>query len=437
MIAPMQEKETEKPPSSGPRPARPWRVAVLANIKEHDKPLPADVPPDAGADFDYIETINHIRGAIESDGHWTMFISADRNLPYALKAAQPDICFNIAEGLHGDAREAQVPALLEMLRIPYTGSRVMTNAISLDKTLTKRIWRDRRLPVAPFQEFFTGDEPLRPELRFPLFVKPAREGTGMGVDRNAIVNTEAELRERARYIVTMYRQPALVETFLSGREFTIGVMGRPDAPLYSPHPEWYDADGFHHFPILELDSSRSITPGIYGLEAKAQSVGDEGAPGYLCPAEVDPELAKKLHHFAMRAHFLLGALDISRTDIRLDAEGQPRLMEINPLPGLTPGYSDLCLQAAADGISYEDLILEILYLGASRWGMLEPHEIPLRMKKRSSASNGKSSATQPRPAENPPTPAKSAETAPPAKSTEPAKPVESAKPVEPAKPAKS
>lgn len=404
-----QEKESEKPPDLHPRPARPWRVAVLANIKERDKPLPPDVPPDAGADFDYIETINHIRAAIETDGHWTMFLPADGNLPYALKTAKPDICFNIAEGLWGDAREAHVPALLEMLRIPYTGSRVQTNAISLDKTLTKRIWRDRRLPVAPFQEFYTGDEPLRSELRFPLFVKPAREGTGMGVDKNAIVNTEAELRERAKYVIGMYRQPALVETFLSGREFTLGVLGRSDALLYSPHPEWYNPDGFHHFPILELDSSRSITPGIYGLEAKAQAVGNEGAPGYICPAEVDPELAKKMHHFALRAHVLLGALDISRTDIRLDSDGQPRLLEINTLPGLTPGYSDLCIQTSAEGISYEDLILEILYLGASRWGMLEPHEIPPRKKRyyaRSTNGHAKTLEHPPEggPSEAPPTP---------------------------------
>ena len=206
----IQEKESEKPPSSHPRLARSWRVAVLANIKEHGKPLPPDVPPDAGADFDYIETINHIRAAIETDGHKTIFIQADSKLPYALKEAKPDICFNIAEGLGGDAREAQVPALLEMLKIPYTGSRVLTNAISLDKTLTKRIWRDRRLPVAPFQEFNFGDEPLRPELRFPLFVKPAREGTGMGVDARAIVNNEAELRERVEYVVTHRGKPVAV-----------------------------------------------------------------------------------------------------------------------------------------------------------------------------------------------------------------------------------
>jgi D-alanine-D-alanine ligase len=365
----------DKPPSR--RMKRYWKVAVLANIKDDLTVKPEGVPPDAFADFDHIETIDAIRAALETDGHETTFIQADTDLPYALKEDRPDICFNIAEGLGGDAREAQVPALLEMLSIPYTGSRVLTNGISLDKTLTKRIWRDRRLPVAPFQEFNIGDEPLRPELNFPLFVKPAREGTGMGVDTKAIVKNEKELRERTQYIINTYQQPALVETFLPGREFTVGVLGRPDAKLYSRHPEWYEKDGFHRLPILELDSSRSVTPNVYSQASKSKEVGEEGAPDYVCPANLDPELEKKLKHFALRAHQLLYALDVSRTDIRLDEEGNPRLLEINTLPGLTPNYSDLCLQAKAEGIRYEDLILEILYLGASRWGMVEPREIHL------------------------------------------------------------
>ncbi len=374
-------REEEKPPNHHMK--RYWKIAILANIKEDDHPKPEGVPPDAFADFDHIETVDSIRAALETDGHQTVFLQADRNLPFALRETKPDICFNIAEGLGGDAREAQVPALLEMFGIPYTGSRVLTNGISLDKTLTKRIWRDRRLPVAPFQEFATGEEALRPELKFPLFVKPAREGTGMGVDMKAIVNNETELRERTQYIINTYLQPALVETFLPGREFTVGIMGRADAKLYSRHPEWYEKDGFHRFPVLELDSSRSVTPWVYGNEAKSKDVGADGSPGYFCPADIDPELEKKLKYFALRAHQLLNALDVSRTDIRLDDEGNPRLIEINTLPGLTPDYSDLCLQAKAEDIRYEDLILDILYLGASRWGMLEPREfIPETPKKR-------------------------------------------------------
>ncbi len=366
------DREEDKPP--GHRMKRYWKIAVLANIKDDNQPKPEGVPPDAFADFDHIETVESLRAALETDGHSTVFIQADRNLPYALREEKPDICFNIAEGVGGDAREAQAPALLELLGIPYTGSRVLANGISLDKTLTKRIWRDRRLPVAPFQEFIVGDEPLRAELNFPLFVKPAREGTGMGVDLNAIVNNEKELRERTTYIVNTYQQPALVETFLPGREFTVGILGRSDAKLYSRHPEWYEKDGFHRFPILELDTTHSTTPWIYTNEAKSKEVGADGHLGYFCPANIEPELEKKLKSLALRAHQLLYTLDVSRTDIRLDEEGNPRLIEINTLPGLTPDYSDLCLQAKAEGISYEDLVLEILYLGASRWGMLEPRE---------------------------------------------------------------
>lgn len=378
MFSEQKNQEDEKPPSLKPASKPVWRIAVLANIKDEHAERPVDVPPDAFADYDHIETIRKIQAAIETDGHKTEFIMADQNLPYELKKYKPDICFNIAEGLGGDAREAQAPALLEMLKIPYTASRVLTNAIALDKTLTKRLWRDRHLPVAPFQEFNIGDEPLRHELNFPLFVKPAREGTGMGVDMRARVENETELRERVLYIIHSYKQPALVETYLPGREFTVGQIGRPDAALFGRHPEWYAADGFHRFPIMEVDSARAATPGIYSHEAKSHLLGEVGAPQYLCPAAVDPELGKKLHYLALRGHNILGALDVSRVDIRLDSEGQPRLIEINPLPGLTPGYSDICIQAEADGISYEDLILEILYLAAGRWGLIPARQLPVK-----------------------------------------------------------
>jgi D-alanine-D-alanine ligase len=180
-----EPSESDKPPSSSPRPARPWRVAVIANLKG-ETPLTVDAPADAGAEFDKQETIQAIQAAIESDGHTAVFLPANSNLPVALRDFCPDICFNISEGAGGDAREAQVPALLEMLHIPYTASRVLANALALDKTMTKRIWRETGLPTASFQEFATGDEPIHRHLHFPMFVKPAREGTGMGMDSGAV-----------------------------------------------------------------------------------------------------------------------------------------------------------------------------------------------------------------------------------------------------------
>jgi D-alanine-D-alanine ligase len=344
-------------------------VAVIANVKG-ETVLPSDAPPDAGAEFDRRETIQAIQDAIESDGHTTRFLSADHTLLDTLREYHPDICFNIAEGIMGDGREAQVPALLEMLRIPYTASRVLANAVGLDKTMTKRIWRDHRIATAPFQEFASGFEPLDADLEFPLFVKPAREGTGMGMDERSIVRNESELRERVNWVVRSYHQPALVEAFLPGREFTVGVLGRGDAGRWARRPKLYRADGFHRFPILEVDNFNTITPGVYGHMAKTLHPGDKGIPNFLCPAPVEPELAEELCSLAIRAHEAIGALDVSRVDVRLDAAGRPRLMEINTLPGLTPGFSDLCVQASGEGLSYTDLLLEILYLGASRFGLL-------------------------------------------------------------------
>jgi D-alanine-D-alanine ligase len=332
--------------------------------------MPIDAPADAGAEFDRKETIQAIQAAIESDGHTTRFLPADATLPFTLHDYRPDICFNIAEGIVGDSREAHIPALLELLRIPYTASRVLANAIGLDKPMTKRVWREMGLPTANYQEFASADDPLCSNMSFPMFVKPAREGTGMGMDSGSIVTNETELRRRVNWVVSQYNQPALVEEYLPGREFTVAVMGRKDARLYSQQPDLYDADGFHRFPLLEVESSGSVTPGVYGNQAKTLHFGDEGIPSFICPATVEGGLAVQLQSLAIAAHNAIGALDVSRVDIRLDREGQPRLIEINTLPGLTPEFSDLCVIAGAEGLTYREIILEILYLGASRWNLL-------------------------------------------------------------------
>jgi D-alanine--D-alanine ligase len=368
--------DADKPPSITPRPSRRWRVAVIANVKGKTA-LSLDAPPDAGAEFDRLETIQAIQSAIESDGHTAFFLSADSTLPYTLRETNPDLCFNIAEGVSGDAREAQVPALLEMLHIPYTGSRVFTNAVSLDKTMTKHIWRDMGLPTAPFQEFVTGHERLDRHMRFPMFIKPAREGTGMGMDGDSIVRNEDELYRRVSWVIEQYHQPALVEEYLPGREFTVVVMGRHDATRYSRCPQNYDTDGFRRFPVQEIITEHSITPGVYGHHAKKLNFGESGIPDFLCPAPITPELAEQLQNLAIRAHTALNALDFSRVDIRMNAEGEPVLMEINTLPGLTPDFSDLCVITKTAGMSYTDVILEIIYLAASRCGMMEDITTPV------------------------------------------------------------
>ncbi len=359
-----------------------WRIALIYNSK-HNVPLEPDAPPDALAEYDSEETIEGIASALESGGHTVLPLEADETLLDTIRRSRVDICFNIAEGLRGDAREAQVPAFLEMLGIPYTGSRVLAQAISLDKAMSKRIWRDCGLPTAAFQTFYRGDEPLDPRLDFPLFVKPQCEGSGKGITPDSVVYDEPSLRRQVRWVVQTYRQPALVETYLPGREFTVGLLGNTLAPGERPPSPLYDERGFHPFPVMEIDLSPiAESGGIYSSHVKSDL--PLGA-NYRCPAPIPEELAGKMKRLAVAAFEAIGALDFSRVDIRLGADGRPYLLEINTLPGLNPTYSDLVLAARADGLLYVELVLEILKLAAGRYHLLptprkqEGTALPLRV----------------------------------------------------------
>jgi len=349
------------------------RVALVCNLKRN-VPVAADAPPDALAEYDSAETAEALEEALVAAGHQVVRLEADETLLDTVRQVAPDICFNIAEGLRGDARESHVPALLEMLGIPYTGSKVLAHAISLDKAMTKRIWREAGLPTPPFQVFRRGDETLPPGLAFPLFVKPLHEGTGMGISDNSVVPDEAALRQQVRWVIRTYRQPALVERFLPGREFTIGLIGNA---RHSDH-DWgmagrngrsglYGHRGFHLFPVLEIDAAVGAGQGVYNAAAKAYDPGEEGAPLYLCPADIPAPLERELKHLAVEGFEAVGALDVGRVDFRLDATGRPQLLEINTLPGLNPRVSDLCIMARAEGMAYEDLINEVLNLALDRY----------------------------------------------------------------------
>ncbi|MBM3122608.1 MAG: hypothetical protein FJZ97_10575 [Chloroflexi bacterium] len=358
----------KKPPSPS-RLRAPWRIALVANLKDEFDWGP-DAPSDAGSEFDRRETIESLAAALEEDGHWVTFCRADETLPEAMLNLRPQIVFNIAEGLGGDAREAQAPALFELLSIPYTASRVLANAISLDKTQTKRIWQQVGLPTPRFVEARSAQDVDDRGLTYPLFVKPVREGTGMGIDQGAIVHDARQLAERVAWMVEAYKQPALVEEYLPGREFTVGYIGNPGFPARRRRPWLYDNDGYHCFPILEIDSGVSVSPGVYGHAAKSYDIGAPGAPGYICPTDMPDSLRLRLAELTRKAAEAIGACDVSRVDLRLDANGEPSLMEINTLPGLNPAVSDLCIVAAAEGMPYPDLITEILYLAAERQGLL-------------------------------------------------------------------
>jgi D-alanine-D-alanine ligase len=344
----------------------PWRIALIANLIDEFERNPDD-PPDAGAEFDRRQTIDAISAALESEGHHVHFLQGDYSLPEALMSVRPHICFNIAEGVRGDGREAQVPALCELLDIPYTASQVVANAVSLNKTMTKRIWQQQGLPTAPYYEFANLADVAHVELRFPLFAKPAREGTGMGIDNKSIINDHDELIARVDWLLNTYRQPVLVEEFLPGRELTVGFIGNRGNPVFRRRPGIYDADGYHWFPVLEIDTHNSVSPAIYSHDAKERDIGSEGAPNYLCPADIPQSLRSRLIDLTRRAAEALDVRDVSRVDFRMGADGEPYLLEINTLPGLNPLLSDLCIMAAAEGMSHHILITEILYLAAERY----------------------------------------------------------------------
>lgn len=342
------------------------RVALVCNLKVNVS-VGVDDPPDALAEYDSLETVTALEEALVAGGHEVVLLEGDETLLDTVRRVAPDICFNIAEGLRGDAREAQVPAVLEMLGIPYTGSKVLAQAISLDKGMTKRIWRDAGLPTPPFQVFRRADERLDPRLPFPLFVKPVHEGTGMGISDRSVVDSESRLRQQVRWVIQTYRQPALVEGYLPGREFTVGLIGNARFSGESRRNGLYDGRGFHLFPVLEIDAAVGAGRGVYNTASKSYDPGEDGAPLYLCPADIPVPLEAALKRLTVEAFEAIGALDVGRVDFRLGRDDRPYLLEINTLPGLNPRLSDLCIMAQAEGFGYTDLINEILDLALERY----------------------------------------------------------------------
>ena len=344
-------------------------VAVLANLKRN-APQYEGMAADAWDDLDSDITVNSIISALEARGHRATFLEGNLSLVETLPALRPDICFNVCEGHWGDSRESHVPAILEMLRIPYTGSRVLTLALTLDKPMTKRILHFHGLPTPAFQVFEAADEPLNPGLRFPLFIKPSREGTGMGVSGDSIIGSEAELRERLAGHLARYRQPILVERYIRGREVTVGAIGnlaRPEqvvparrlpamayatvTPVRKLAAPAYELaidvpQGLHFLPPLEVDFEAypSSERGVYTNRMKTEWAHDFH---YLCPAPLEPDVVENLNWLMAAVFRVTGCLDVARVDFRLDADdgNRPYALEINPLPGLYPGLSDLVLEA--------------------------------------------------------------------------------------------
>ncbi len=343
------------------------RIAVLANLKTN-APKYEGMPADRWDDLDSLRTTNAIVDVLQKMGFESTFLEASifppHNLIDRLQDYKPDLCFNLSESHFGDAREAQVPAILEMLQIPYTGSRMLSLALALDKAMTKRVLKTHGLPTPEFQLFASADEPVNTELlnedgelRYPLFVKPNAEGTSMGANADSIVGTVAELRARVANHIRLYNQPILVERFIAGREVMVGMVGN--------HPK------LTFMPILELDHAAygENHSGVYTNAMK--TIAELSEYRYHCPALLSEEQTRELQHLAGETFRAIDCRDVSRVDFRLDANDhdKPYILEINPLPGLNPGYSDLCLQALAKGWEHDRLV------GAIVEAALERHKL--------------------------------------------------------------
>jgi D-alanine--D-alanine ligase len=319
------------------------KVGFAFNMKRQD--TTAD---DTEAEYDSPRTIESITKAIESYGHQVVPLEATGDFPRALMTSGVDMVFNMAEGIRGRNREAQVPSLCELLGIPYTGSDPATLSLCLDKGLGKRVLREQGIDTPAFQVLVSGREKLR-AFRYPVIVKPNAEGTSKGITTNSVVDDEAGVRGAARELIERYDQPALVEEYISGREFTVGLLGEKRPRV---------------LPAMEVVFLRAGDRPVYDYQCKQDW---QNHVRYECPAQLTKDEERAIERVSRATFMALGCRDVARVDLKLAPDGHVWVIECNPLPGLTPDYSDLCLIANGAKIEYRTLIGEILSAGMKRW----------------------------------------------------------------------
>jgi len=327
----------ERPTARRRRPA--LCVGLVYNLKRIQ---PNAAGEDREAEFDGPSTIAAIAQAIRSHGHEVVEFEATAELASLLPQARVDLVFNVAEGIRGRSREALVPALLELLDIPYTGSDPATLVLTLDKALAKRVVAQAGVPTAPWVVMQSGRERLPPSLRFPVILKPVAEGSSKGVWSASVLETEAEVRGRIPELVQRYEQPVLVETYLPGRELTVALLGERRPKILPP---------------MEVVFTNGAQYPLYTFEDKLEA---SDAIRYEAPARISSALESEIRRVARRSFSALGCRDVARVDIRLDESGRAHFVECNPLPGLTPGWSDLCMIAESVHMDYRTLIGEIM-----------------------------------------------------------------------------
>ncbi|MBE0595834.1 MAG: ATP-grasp domain-containing protein [Desulfuromonadales bacterium] len=344
-------------------------VALAFNLRresarEQDSAEPPAEPPgspgtDIYAEWDDLQTIQAVEAALASRYQVTL-VEADLDAFDSFRRLRPDLVFNMAEGLLGASREAQIPAMLDMLGLPYTGSDPVTLGICLDKRRTKEVLTCHGVPTP---RFFTVDSlaEIPARLRYPLMVKPILEGSSKGVTDKALVHDRRSLVRQLEWVLDTYRQPALVEEFLPGREFTVALLGNGSTLQVLPIVE------------INLDTLPAGVSPIYSYEAKwIWDTEEQPLEIFSCPAPLEPLLQRQIEELCRRAFKVLGCRDWCRIDVRLDARGLPQIIELNPLPGILPRpEQNSCFPKAARaaGMPYQELILAVVDAAAERLGL--------------------------------------------------------------------
>lgn len=312
---------------------------------------------DTYAEWDSRDTINAVRDALAMYSNVEL-VEADADSFEKLKALKPDLVFNIAEGFNGISREAQIPAMLDLLGIPYTGSDPLTLAICLDKARTKEVLSYYGIPNSRFITVSSEEEIKKIDFEFPFIVKPVSEGSSKGIFSSSFVKNSEELAIQVKKIVNEYNQPALVEEFLPGREFTCAILGNDDEAEV--------------LPIVEIkfeDFPDDFVP-LYSYEAKWILDNKENPLNvFECPANISKELEETIKSTVLKAYKVLRCKDWSRIDVRLDKNNVPNIIEINPLPGILPNPEEnSCYPKAArtKGYSYQDMLNLVLQSAAKR-----------------------------------------------------------------------
>jgi D-alanine-D-alanine ligase len=345
-------------------------------------------PLDRTAELDSVQTIETLREAIAMHGHEVVLIEADVHAYQRLRTSGVDLVFNIAEGTHGEDREAQIPAMLEMLGIPYTGSGPLALALCLHKGKAKEILSWHGIPTPAFQVVSHPKDLDLASLGFPLIVKLLHEGSSMGLSYDAVVETPDALAARMTYLTRTYAQPVIVECFIDGREFTVPVLG--NTPPHALPVIEVGFSGPRHITLFQPDDAvirlmararglRLLDPPIYRFSPTKERIllraegGEELAVPVsltrsVCPAALPPACTQTLQDTALRAFEALGCRDWGRVDLRVGADGVPQVIEVNPIAGIDPTYW-FPRSACAAGMDYPTLIHALLDAARKRYGM--------------------------------------------------------------------